>query len=105
MVRKALVALLLMEHLAAAQPAQQQWVVVVAEPVTLGIDPESASTFADLVRLELAKQAPVTVIPRTRTPPDPCGDSGCAVGLAQRAQASAAFVSTLSRLGDRVVVK
>src|SRR5262245_21335454 len=90
---------------AQAPAAPQACVVVVAEPVTSGIDAESGSTFADLVRLDLSRQAQVTVLPRSRTPPEPCSDAGCAVPLAQRMQATAAVATSLSRLGDKVIVR
>lgn len=86
-------------------PAPQPGLIVVAEPLTVGIDPSSATTFADLVRVELGKRGGMRVVPRSATPPEPCGDVGCAVGLAQRTGASAAVATTLSRLGDRVIVK
>lgn len=105
MVRPAIVFLILGSTLAYAQPAAQPWVVVVAEPATLGVDQASASTFADLVRLELGKQPGLRVLPRSNTPPETCGDAGCAVPLAQRTQATAAVAMTLSTLGDKVIVK
>src|SRR5687768_9249771 len=90
---------LLLAPSALAQPAPPQpWLVVVAEPVVIGIDPASATTFADLVRVELGKRAGLRVIPRSNTPQDPCGDAACAADLARRAGAAAAVASTLSRL-------
>jgi hypothetical protein len=107
MVRLAIVTmgLTICSAVAAQTTTPSTWVIVVAEPVTLGVDPESASTFADLVRLEVGRQAPVTVLPRSRTPPQPCGDVGCGVPLAQQTGATAAVVSTLSRLGEKVIVR
>lgn len=55
--------LLGLAHPALAQPApappgppSQPELVVVSEPLTIGVDPASATTFADLVRVELGKR-------------------------------------------------
>jgi hypothetical protein len=79
--------------------------VVVPEPETIGVDPAAAAAFADLIRVELARQPGFTVVPRSQTPPDPCGDAGCAIAASEQAGAHSAVVLSLSQLGARVVVR
>lgn len=79
--------------------------VVVAEPATIGIDEAYGSTFADLLRTELARQEGYEVVARAQTPPQPCGEAVCAPGVATAAGAHSAVVVTLSALGQKVIVK
>jgi hypothetical protein len=79
--------------------------VVVPEPEALGVDPVSAATFADLVRGELARQPGFTVVPRSQTPQQPCGDAACAVTASEHAGTHSAVILHLSQLGERVIVR
>ncbi len=78
--------------------------LVVAEPATIGTDPASATTFANLLRDALAKQG-YTVISRARTPTIPCGEPACASQVMAPAGAQLGVVTTLSQLGNKVIVQ
>jgi hypothetical protein len=88
----------------AARAQQATPVVVVPQPATIGVDADSATTFGELLRGELAKQG-FRVVPRAQTPPAACGDPGCAPDVIRAVGATAAVATTLSRLGDKVIVR
>jgi hypothetical protein len=102
---RSLVAVLLVAFGGTATAQQPPWTLVVTQPATIGVDADTATAFAELVRGELARQPNLRVIPRAQTPPDPCGDATCAAAIAQRAGAHGAVAATLTRLGDKVVVQ
>ncbi len=88
----------------AARAQQPPPAVVVGQPATIGVDLDSASTFGELLRGELMRQG-FRVVPRGQTPPGPCGDPGCAPDLLGATGANGAVVVTLSRLGEKVIVR
>jgi opacity protein-like surface antigen len=88
----------------AARAQQPAAAVVVGQPATIGVDADSAATFGELLRGELGRQG-FRVVPRGQTPPAACGDPGCAPELVRATGATGAVVVTLSRLGDKVIVK
>lgn len=97
-----LIALLALTLPALAQ--QAPWTVVVPQPATIGVDPDSATAFAELLRGELSGRG-MRVLARPQTPPEPCGDPTCGAAMAQRTGSNAAIVVTLSRLGDKIIVQ
>jgi len=88
----------------AALAQQPTPTVVLGEPAAIGVDADSAHTFAELLRTDLAKRG-YRVVPRGQTPPQPCGDAACAPELMRAAGAGAALVVGLSRLGEKVIVR
>lgn len=79
--------------------------IVVAEPVTIGIDAATATTFADLLRAELARRPEFQVVARSATPQEPCGEPACATALAHETGAHSTVTLNLSALGSKVIVR
>ena len=74
-----------MAGVAAAQDARTT--LVVTRPATIGLDQPTADAFADLVRGEIARRPNFAVVVTSLTPPEVCGDAGCAAMVAQQTQA------------------
>ena len=100
--RRSITCLLALCVLLGASPAHAQEEVWSVLPFgARGLDPNTAATFRDLLRLELSTERPQA---RFVSGTVPCGDAACATQEGMALGASMVVFGTLNTLGEEIVV-